>query len=55
LGFGLSLGFRYSLNLPFYFFGDISGDRTRVSFLFGDTKAGQKVNDRFRLNLQLAR
>jgi hypothetical protein len=53
--FCLSLRFSYSLNLLSHPFGDVCGNRTRVSLLFGDTKAGQKVNDRLRLDLQFAR
>jgi len=36
------------------FFGDFDGDRAGVSLLFGDTKAGQEVNDGLSLDLEFA-
>ena len=49
-------GFRFSgaLQDVSNFFGDVDGDRAGVGFLFGNTKAGQKVDDGFGLDLQLA-
>ena len=54
LGFGSGLGVGDTLQMALHLFGDISGNRTGVGFLFGDTKTGQKVNDGFGLDLQLA-
>jgi hypothetical protein len=52
--FRLSFGFCDSLNLLSYFIGDVDGNRARVRLFFGNTKAGQKVNDGFGLDLQFA-
>jgi len=54
-GFGGSFRVGGALQMALHFFGDIGGDRTRVGLLFGYAKARQKVNDGFRLDLQLAR
>jgi hypothetical protein len=55
--FGFGGGFRVGgpLQMTLHLFSDIGRDRTRVRFLFGYAKARQKVNDGFRLDLQLAR
>jgi hypothetical protein len=41
--------------MVFNFFGDIGGDRTGVSLLFGYAKTWQKVNDRLCLDLEFTR
>lgn len=56
-GFGGFCGrFRFSSTLQDVadFLCGFQRNRARVSFLLGDTKAGQKVNDCFCLDLQLA-
>jgi hypothetical protein len=50
-GFRVGRALQMALNL----LGDIGGDGTRVRFLFAYAEAGQKVNDSFSLDLQLAR
>jgi hypothetical protein len=52
--FRLGLRFRNALNLLAHFLGDVHRNRTRVRLLFRDAEPGQKVNDRFGLDLQLA-
>ena len=52
--FRLSLGIRDSVNLLAHFLRDIRRNRTGVRFLFRDTKSGQKINNGFGLDLQLA-
>jgi len=49
--FRLRFGFRNSLNLFADLLRDVGGNRARVRFLFGDTKARQKVNDRLGFDL----
>jgi hypothetical protein len=53
-GFGGRFGVGDALQMTLHFFSDIGGNRAGVSLLFGDSKAMQKVNDGFGLDLQLA-
>jgi hypothetical protein len=53
-GFRRGFGVRYTLQVILNFFGHIGRNRTRVRFLFGYAKTGQKVNDGFRLDLEFA-
>jgi hypothetical protein len=53
-GFRLRFGFGDSLNLLAHFFCHIGRNRARMGLLFRDAIPGQKVNDGFGLDLQLA-
>jgi hypothetical protein len=50
----LCFGFRLTQKVLANFFRDVRRDGTGVRLLFRDAVAGQKVNDRFGLNLELA-
>jgi hypothetical protein len=50
----LCFGFRLTLKVLANFFRDVHRDGAGVRLLFRDAVAGQKVNDRFGLNLELA-
>ena len=50
----MCFGFRLTLKVLANFFRDIHWDGAGVRLLFRDAVAGQKVNDRFGLNLELA-
>jgi hypothetical protein len=52
--FCLSFGFCNPLNSLSYLLRNVCGNRTRVRFLLRDAETGQKVNDRFGLDLQFA-
>jgi len=58
LRFGSSfcLGFRFRdpLNFLSYFFRNVGRNRTGVRLFFRDSETGQKINDRFGLDLQFA-
>jgi len=53
-GLGGSISLRLSPDGAAHFFSNINRDRTGVSFLLGDTEAGQKVNDGLGFDLELA-
>jgi hypothetical protein len=50
-GFGVG----HSLQMTLHLLGDIGGNGTRMRLLLGNAKTWQKVNDSFRLDLELAR
>jgi hypothetical protein len=52
--FRLRFRFRDALNLLAHFLRNVHRNRTRVRLLFRDAEAGQKINDRLGLDLQLA-
>jgi hypothetical protein len=52
--FRLRFRFRNALNLLAHFLRNVHRNRTRVRFLFRDAEAGQKINNRLGLDLQLA-
>jgi hypothetical protein len=54
LRFGGGFSLRFALQMVFYLLGDIRGDGTRVRLFLGDAKTRQKVNNGFRLDLELA-
>jgi len=51
----LGFGVRHTLQVLANFFRDVHGNGARVRLLFGDAVSCQEVDDRFRLDLQLAR
>ena len=52
--FRLCFRFSDTLNLLAHFLRDVHRNRTRVRLLFRNAVAGQKINDRLGLDLQLA-
>jgi hypothetical protein len=52
--FSSGIGICLSLNRAANLFRDVHGDRTGVSFLLGDTEAGQKVDDGLCFDFELA-
>jgi len=48
----LSFGFGNPLNFLSYLLRNVGGNRTRVRLFLCDAETGQKVNDRFGLDLQ---
>ena len=55
MGFRLRLGVGYALQVLANFLRDIYGNGAGVRLLFGDAVPGEQVDDRFGLDLQLAR
>jgi hypothetical protein len=53
--FGGGFGVGQRAEMGAQFFRDIHRNRTRVRLFFGDAEPGQKVNNRLRLDLEVAR